>query len=140
MKRPHLQLTETERTDLKSMVSQGKMPVRVLKRALALLSLDQGQTLQSVADHQQLSYATVSNLRDKYKRMGLQCLYDQSRSGRPAKIDGVQRAKITALACSEASPGHERWTLRLLADKIVELGYCESISHTQVATILKKTK
>lgn len=140
MKTPHLHLKESERTSLERLVSQGKGPVRVLKRALALLALDQGASLQSVAQHQQMSYATVSNLRDKYKRMGLQCLYDQSRSGRPAKIDGTQRAKITALACSEAPPGHERWTLRLLADKIIELGYCESISHTQVASILKKTR
>jgi len=140
MKTPHIQLQANERSNLESLVSKGQVPVRVLKRALALLALDQGASLQSVADHQQLSYATVSNLRDKYKASGLQCLYDQSRSGRPAKIDGVQRAKITALACSEAPKGHERWTLRLLADKIIELGLCESISHTQVATILKKTK
>lgn len=140
MKKPHLQLTASERTSLEGLVSKGKAPVRVLKRALALLALDQGQSLQSVADHQQLSYATVCNLRDKYKDRGLACLYDQSRSGRPAKIDGKQRAEITALACSEAPPGHERWSLRLLADKLVELGYCENISHTQVATILKKTR
>jgi putative transposase len=139
MKNPHLQLTQTEQTSLEELVSQGKVPVRVVKRALALLALDQGASLQSVSDHQQLSYATVSNLRDKYKETGLQCLYDHPRSGRPAKIDGKQRAAITALACSEAPPGHGHWTLRLLADKIVELGYCESISHTQVATILKKT-
>jgi putative transposase len=140
MKTPHVELKETERSSLESMVSKGKVPVRVLKRALALLALDQGESLQSVAAHQQLSYATVSNLRDNYKRNGLPCLYDQPRSGRPAKIDGVQRAQITALACSKAPVGHERWTLRLLADKIVELEFCESISHTQVATILKKTK
>src|SRR5262249_25289646 len=140
MKRPHVQLTKSERTSLESLVSKGKVPVRVLKRALALLALDQGASLQSVAAHQQLSYATVCNLRDKYNGSGLQCLYDQSRSGRPAKIDGKQRAEITALACSEAPAGHERWSLRLLADKIVELGYCESISHTQVAQILKKTR
>lgn len=140
MKNPHIQLKATERTELESMVSKGKVAVRVVKRALALLALDQGESIQNVADHQHLSYATVASLRDKYKGEGLLCLYDRPRSGRPAKIDGVQRAKITALACSETPQGHERWTLRLLADKIVELEFCESISHTQVATILKKTK
>ena len=60
-------------------------------------------------------------------------------AGRPLEIDGWQRAKITALACSQAPAGYERWTLRLLADKAVELGYCEHISHTEVSTILKKT-
>lgn len=55
------------------------------------------------------------------------------------EIDGNQRAKVTALACSEAPEGYERWNLRLLANKAVELGYCEHISHTEVAGILKKT-
>ena len=67
---------------------------------------------------------------------------DAPRSGRPIKIDGTQRAKITALACSDAPAGHARWTLRLLAAKVVELGYVgdgETVSHTQVGNILKKT-
>ena len=66
-------------------------------------------------------------------------LHDKPRSGRPIEIDGGQRAKVTALACSDAPTGHSRWALRLLADKAVELGYCEHLSHTQVKTILKKT-
>jgi transposase len=140
MKRPHLHLNETERSHLESLVSKGKVPGRGLRRALALLALDQGASLQSVADHQQLSYAPVSTLRDSYQACGLQCLYDQSRPGRPPPIHGTQRAKISALAGSEAAPGGERWTLRWLADKIIELGYCASSSHTQVAEILKKTK
>jgi putative transposase len=82
---------------------------------------------------------TVRAWRDKYRRMGLRCLEDAPRPGRPVEIDGSQRAKITALACSEAPAGHARWDLRLLADRIVELGYCEHISPTHVATILKKT-
>jgi putative transposase len=66
-------------------------------------------------------------------------LEDAPRSGRPIEIDGLQRAKVTALACSEAPAGHARWSLRLLADKVVELGYCKRISHVQVDKILKKT-
>jgi hypothetical protein len=69
----------------------------------------------------------------------LLCLQDKPRSGRPIEIDGVTRAKITALACSEAPAGYGQWSLRLLAEKAVELDYCDSISHTQVANILKKT-
>ena len=61
------------------------------------------------------------------------------RPGRPLEIDGGQRAKVTALACSDAPTGHERWTLRLLADRAVDLNYCEHLSHTQVREILKKT-
>jgi hypothetical protein len=66
-------------------------------------------------------------------------LFDQPRSGRPPEIDGAQRAKVTALACSDPPAGYARWSLRLLADKAVELAYVEHISHTQVAEILKKT-
>jgi transposase len=82
---------------------------------------------------------TVATWRNAYKKIGLRCLEDAPRSGCPIKIDGLQRAKITALACSQAPEGHARWTMRLLADKAVELGYCPEISHTQVANILKKT-
>jgi hypothetical protein len=67
-------------------------------------------------------------------------LEDAHRSGRPIEIDGGQRAKITALACSDAPKGNSRWTLRLLADKAVELGYCEHLSHNHAGEILKKTK
>jgi putative transposase len=82
----------------------------------------------------------LSTLADQYRENGLQALYDRPRSGRPVKIDGEQRAKITALACSSTPPeGHAEWSLRLLADKVVELDFCEQISHTQVRTILKKT-
>lgn len=66
-------------------------------------------------------------------------LKDKHRKGRPIVIDGEQRAQLTALACSEPPEGYARWHLRLLADKAVELGFCEHISHTEVANILKKT-
>jgi len=81
----------------------------------------------------------LSTLVDQYRENGLQALYDRPRSGRPVKIDGEQRAKITALACSTPPEGHAEWSLRLLADKVVELGFSEQISHTHVGTILKKT-
>ena len=66
-------------------------------------------------------------------------LFDKPRSGRPIEIDGQARAKVTALACSEPPEGHSHWDLRLLADKAVELGYCEHLSHTYAGSILKKT-
>lgn len=65
-------------------------------------------------------------------------LYDKTRSGRPVEIDGLQRAKITALACSPAPDGRSRWTLRWLANKVVELDYCEHLSPAYVQEILKK--
>ena len=111
----------------------------MFKRATALLELDRGKTLQAVAATFGVDYNTVAAWRDNYKEQGLKCLEDAPRSGRPIEIDGLQRAKITALACSDAPEGHARWNLRLLADKVIELGYCKSISHTQVGAILKKT-
>jgi transposase len=81
----------------------------------------------------------VAAWRNGYRTQGLECLNDAPRSGRPIRIDGTQRAKITALACSDAPEGHARWSLRLLAEKVVEAGFCEQLSHSAVGTILKKT-
>lgn len=139
MKKQHVQLSASERSYLKEVIGQKRIASRVLKRALALLALDQGETLEAVARHQHLTNDTIANLRNRYKQQGLACLQDAPRSGRPVEIDGSQRAQITALACSAAPEGHSQWSLRLLAERIVELTYCESISYTQVRNILKKT-
>lgn len=139
MKKQHVVLREEERQYLNNLISTGELPVRTYKRALALLELDRGKTYTSVAETLGVSMPTVSTWTKNYRQEGLLCLQDKPRSGRPIEIDGTARAKITALACSEAPEGYSQWSLRLLADKAVELGYCESISHTQVATILKKT-
>lgn len=116
------------------------LKARTYQRATALLELDRGQTMTAVSRTLGVSYPTVLSWRDKYITHGLTAsLYDQPRSGRPVVIDGKQRAKVTALACSTAPQGRARWTLRLLADKAVELGLCETLSHTQARRILKKT-
>lgn len=139
MKKTHIQLNETDRQALEEIVASGATKGRVLKRALAMLALNRGETLESVATHLQVTNDTVAAWRNKYQREGLPGLHDHPRPGRPPLIDGLQRAQITALACSDAPQGHERWTLRMLADKVIELGYSESISHMQVGRILKKT-
>src|SRR3954470_15848554 len=127
MKKSHIQLSQTERDELEKLVAKDGLSVRVVKRALALLALDRGETMTSVAIHQQVTNSTVTAWRKKYLLAGLKGIHDEPRSGRPVRIDGLQRAKITALACSEPPTGHGQWTLRLLADKIVELDYCEHI-------------
>jgi len=139
MLKHHVKLRKKEREYLQSMLAKGKLSAKMFKRATSLLELDRGKTLQAVADTLGVSNDTVAAWRENYKARGLQCLADAPRSGRPIEIDGVQRAKITALACSEAPAGHARWSLRLLADKVVELGYCKQISYVQVDKILKKT-
>jgi transposase len=139
MHKEHVQLTTADRAALEALVSKGTASVRTMKRALGLLSLDQGATLTAVGQHQQVTIQTVGHWRDGYVRKGLACLADAARSGRPVELDGQQRAKVTALACSAPPPGYSRWNLRLLADKAVELDYCEALSHTSVGQILKKT-
>lgn len=139
MKKQHVTLSETDRTYLNNLIRKGDQPVRIYKRALVLLELDRGVTYTSVMKTVRLSQPTVSGLAKQYRHIGLDCLEDQPRSGRPIEFDGTVRAKITALACSEAPDGYGQWSLRLLAEKAVELEYCDSISHTEVAAILKKT-
>ena len=106
---------------------------------MALLELDRGKTYTAVREMLHASYPTLLAWAASYKKKGLQVLEDEPRSGRPIQIDGQQRAKITALACSEPPEGYSQWSLRLLADKAVELEYVEGISHTEVRHILKKT-
>ena len=139
MKKQHVQLSESDRTYLEDLLRRGELPVKIYRRALALLELERGKTYTAVAETVQVTNNTVSTWSKKYREVGLTMLSDQPRSGRPLEIDGAQRAKVTALACSDPPEGYARWSLRLLAEKVVELGYVEQISHTQVADILKKT-
>ena len=139
MKKQHVALTTSDRDQLEALLAKGALPAKTFKRATALLELDRGKTFTDVAATLNVTTVTLAALRDKYRASGLACLHDAPRSGRPIVIDGAQRAKITALACSTAPTGHDRWTLRLLAEKVVEAGFCDAISHTMVGTILKKT-
>jgi putative transposase len=139
MHKEHIKLSQADQDFLMTIISKGQLPARVFKRATALLELHRGQTLCSVSQTLQVSYQTVAQWRDNYQASGLKALEEKPRRGRPILIDGKQRAQITALACSTPPEGRARWTLRLLADRAVELGYCESLSHTRARVILKKT-
>jgi transposase len=135
-----LKLSDDERRSLKTLLRRGSTPVRTQTRARVLDLLHRGQHPDRIAETLQLSGATVFNIKRRYLDEGLEAaLFDKPRSGKPPSIDGSQRAKITALACSKAPDGHARWTLRLLADKAVEFGFVDSLSHTTVRKILKKT-
>ena len=135
----HLELSDAEVSSLTAMISSGHLPAKLFRRATALLELSRGKSLAEVAQTLAVTYQTVAAWRDGYHERGLDALHDQARSGRPIRIDGAQRAKITALACSTPPEGRARWSLRLLADRAVELGYCESLSHNAVKEVLKKT-
>src|SRR5205085_2474635 len=125
MQKEHIKLSQADQEFLMSIVSKGQISTRVFKRANALLQLHRGQTLCAVAETLNVTYVSVAKWRDNYHSSGLQALADKPRRGRPVLIDGKQRAQLTALACSTPPAGRARWTLRLLADKAVELGLCE---------------
>ncbi len=139
MKKQHIHLRKADREFLETLIRKGELSAKIYKRALGLLELDRGKSYTAVSKTIQVSTHTISKRAELYRQNGLQeALHDKPRSGRPIEIDGIQRAKITALACSKAPQGYEKWSLRLLAEKVVELSYSEHISHTQVANILKK--
>jgi transposase len=112
----------------------------VQTRARVLLLLHRGRTSEAVSSALSVSVATVFNVKRRFLSEGLTAaLHDKPHSGKAARIEGAARAKITALACSTAPEGHARWTLRLLADKAVEFGIVEAVSHNTVKEVLKKT-
>lgn len=135
-----IKLSDDDHRSLKTLLRRGSTPARTQTRARVLDLLHRGQRPDAIAETLQVTTTTVYNLKQRYLAQGLEAaLYDKPRPGRPVEIVGTQRAKITALACSAAPAGHARWTLRLLADKAVELGLVERISHNAVKEILKKT-
>lgn len=139
MKKQHITLREPDRSYLQTLLKKGEVGAKTYKRATALLELDREKTFAEVAKVVGVTVQTVSVWAKKYRNSGLEFLTDKPRAGRPNLIDGLQRAKVTALACSEPPEGYARWSLRLLADKAVELELIETISHSKVQEILKKT-
>jgi transposase len=117
MKKQHVQLTAADREFLENLIRKGQHSAKAYRRAMALLELDRGQTYTAVLKTIHVSYPTLLTWAALYKQKGLKVLEDEHRSGRPIQIDGEQRAKITALACSQPPEGYARWSLRLLADK-----------------------
>jgi transposase len=135
-----VELSTDEQRSLKTILRRGTSAARVQTRARILDLLHRGQHPDSIAATLSLSTQTIFNIKRRYLEEGFDsALQDKLRSGKPPRIMGQARAKITALACSEAPAGHARWTLRLLADRAVKLGFVDSISHNAVKQILKKT-
>jgi transposase len=133
-------LPKAELRSLTTIIKRGTSAARVQTRARILDLLHRDQHPDEIATLLQVSLQTIFNVKRRYLNAGFDAaLFDRPRAGRPIRIDGLQRAKITALACSAPPEGRARWSLRLLADKAVELKYCESVSHNAVGEILKKT-
>ena len=135
-----VQLSNEERRSLKTLFSGGSDSNRKQTRARILDLLARNTPATQIASLLGCSPTTVYNVKHRYQSEGLEsALAEKPRSGKPPRISGETRARITALACSTAPEGHARWTLRLLADKAVELGFIDSVSHNHVRSILKKT-
>lgn len=135
-----IKLRKNELRSLTSIIRRGATTARTQTRARILDLLHRGQHPEAIASLLETSRQTIFNVKRRHLTGGLgAALFDRARSGRPVRIDGAHRAKVTALACSAPPAGHARWSLRLLADKAVELGYCETISHNAVKEVLKKT-
>ncbi len=135
-----IKLSADELRSLKTSLTKDMTSARIQTRARILDLLHRQRAPVDISAVLGVGVATVFNIKRRYLTEGLNAaLHDKPRSGQPCRIDGTARAKITALACSTAPAGHARWTLRLLADKAIELGFCESISHSTVQEVLKKT-
>jgi hypothetical protein len=139
-----IHLSVDQRSYLENMISSGRGSARVLARARVLLlsdrSLGDHRKDSDVAEAVMVCTDTVHRVRKEFALHGLDsAIYDKPHPGAAPKITGDIEAKITMLACSDPPKGYNRWTLRLLADKSVELGYIDSISHVSIGERLKKT-
>jgi transposase len=141
MEKQAVALSKYDKEYLNKYVSKGKHSARAIKRAHVLLLLNDGVSASEVSDRAGVSLATVYNLKNRYQEQkgeASKVIEDKPRPGQPPKITPEVEAQITALACSKAPEGRSEWTLRLLADKVVELGYVDELSHEAVRKCLKK--
>lgn len=135
-------LSEDERRQLRKIVRSGKDKARKITRCRILLLADEttGKTDKEISNALNVCLATVFYIRRRYCQERLEgAINERARSGQPPKFKGKTMAKITAIACSKPPQGRAKWSLRLLADRIIELDIVESISHVSVRSILKKT-
>jgi hypothetical protein len=147
MKKYIIKLSQEERDTLKKIITSGRGPARMFARARILLKADQGEhgpswSDEKISDALDVTVQTIERVRKQLVEEGFDAVlsrrqYTQKVSRK--KIDGNVEAHLIALSCSEPPKGYVRWTLRLLADKIVELGYVETISHEAIRQTLKKT-
>ena len=135
-----VKLSEHKRQCLQKIVESGKDNARKITRCRILLLADKSKTDQEISDALNVCLTTIFNIRRRYHREGLErAVNERARSGQPPKFNGKSMAKITAIACSKPPEGHAKWSLRLLADRVVELDIVDSISYVSIHNILKKT-
>jgi transposase len=136
----YIKLRDEEYIQLRQHIREGRKSARTINRARILLLLDEQVSDEEICQQLEVGRTTVYRVRKNYHAGGLAlALQDKPRSGAPSKIDGRLEATLTLLACSTPPEGYGRWTLQLLADKLVELDLVDSIALATVRTALKKT-
>jgi transposase len=141
MRKLHVvKLKPEERARLQEMTRRGTVKVRSLHRAEALLLSDDGMKDERIAERVGISVSTVERTRRRYLQAGLDAaLTEKPRPGAEPRLDARAQAFLVALACSDPPEGRDTWTMQLLADRLVELRYVESVSDETVRRTLKKT-
>lgn len=143
-KRYIVKLSDEERNHLQTFVRTGRRGARQINHARILLQADINQSGGGYRDTQiqealGVSVRTIERVRRRFVEEGLESsIHHRSGAGRKRKMQGEQEAHLIALRCRKPPVGHARWTLRLLADQMVELGYMEQLSHETVRQTLKK--
>jgi len=139
-------LTDPQRQFLRELLAAGTAPARKLTHARVLLKADQGPggpgwVDEAIAEAVETGQPTVARIRKQYAEQGLEAALDRRAPRRvyARKLDGAQEARLVALACGAPPTGRARWSLRLLADKLVELEIVDEVSHQTVRRALKKT-
>ena len=136
-----INLNEEEQQTLLDMTRKGKIKARQMKRAMILLKANEGLSDPQIMSALNVSRPCVERIRKRFVLGGLQkALNEDPRPGQRRKLDGRAEATLIATACSQVPEGHEHWTLRLLAGKMVELEVVASISYETIRRTLKKTK
>lgn len=143
-KKSAVTLTPEDQHELERFVTRGKKSARAITRARILLLAQDGRRATDIARTLGVSRGTIYNVCQKYQQQKartplVEVLKEEPRSGRPLKFDSRVEARVTMIACSDPPAGRARWTLHLIADKLVRLGVADSLSHESVRQLLKKT-
>jgi transposase len=146
-KRYVVAMSDEERVDLERLIAAGTAPARKLTHARILLKADApphgpGWVDERIAEAVEVSQPTVARVRRQYVEQGLEAALNRRAPRREyrRKLDGQQEARLIAVACGKPPDGQARWTLRLLADKLVELEVVDDVSYQTVRRVLKKTR
>ncbi len=134
-----MHLSSDERTHVECFVRRGKANARTLARARVLLKSDEEWTDAEIAEALDITEQTIRNIRQRFRAGGVEAvLTDKRQERRRQALTDEQAAHLVAITCSQVPDGHDHWTMRMLAGKVVELGYVRGISPETVRQLLKK--